>query len=146
MNKFIGIGRLVRDVEIKNLNGGKQLANFSIAINRAYNKEQTDFVNCTAWGKTAEYLGKYAKKGQLVSVEGELNIDKVNDKYFTKITVANVSILSSKNDSLQETSQPTQSFTQSNTNVEADFDSFDDDFNKATSAKDPFVSEDDLPF
>ena len=107
MNKFIGIGRLVRDAELKEVRGGKQLANFSIAITRAYNKEQTDFINCVAWGKTAEYLGKYAKKGQLVSVDGELNIDKVNDKYYTKVNVASVSVLSSRGD-VQEQTQPTQ--------------------------------------
>ena len=54
MNIFIGIGRLVREPELKELKGGKTLTNFSIAISRTFNKEQTDFVNCVAWGKTGE--------------------------------------------------------------------------------------------
>lgn len=143
MNKFIGIGRLVRDAELKELKGGKQLANFSIAITRAYNKEQTDFINCVAWGKTAEYLGKYAKKGQLVSVDGELNIDKVNDKYYTKVNVASVSVLSSRGD-VQEQTQPTQQ-TASFDTEEPNFDDFEQDLKpKPENTFD--ISEDDLPF
>lgn len=142
MNKFIGIGRLVRDTEIKELKGGKQLANFSIAITRAYNKEQTDFINCVAWGKTAEYLGKYAKKGQLVSVDGELNIDKVNDKYYTKVNASSVSILSSKGD-VQEQTQTVQ--TASFDTVEPSFDDFEKDL--APKKENTFdISDDDLPF
>lgn len=142
MNKFIGIGRLVRDAEIKDMKGGKQLANFSIAITRAYNKEQTDFINCVAWGKTAEYLGKYAKKGQLVSVDGELNIDKVNDKYYTKVNVASVSILSSKGD-VQEQTQAVQ--TTSFDTVEPSFDDFEADL--APKKENTFdITDDDLPF
>lgn len=142
MNKFIGIGRLVRDAEIKELKGGKQLANFSIAITRAYNKEQTDFINCVAWGKTAEYLGKYAKKGQLVSVDGELNIDKVNDKYYTKVNASSVSILSSKGD-VQEQTQTVQ--TASFDTVEPSFDDFEKDL--APKKENTFdISDDDLPF
>ena len=142
MNKFIGIGRLVRDTEIKELKGGKQLANFSIAITRAYNKEQTDFINCVAWGKTAEYLGKYAKKGQLVSVDGELNIDKVNDKYYTKVNASSVSILSSKGD-VQEQTQTVQPA--SFDTVEPSFDDFEKDL--APKKENTFdISDDDLPF
>ena len=142
MNKFIGIGRLVRDAEIKELKGGKQLANFSIAITRAYNKEQTDFINCVAWGKTAEYLGKYAKKGQLVSVDGELNIDKVNDKYYTKVNASSVSILSSKGD-VQEQTQTVQPA--SFDTVEPSFDDFEKDL--APKKENTFdISDDDLPF
>ena len=142
MNKFIGIGRLVRDAEIKELKGGKQLANFSIAITRAYNKEQTDFINCVAWGKTAEYLGKYAKKGQLVSVDGELNIDKVNDKYYTKVNVASVSVLSSKGD-VQEQTQTVQ--TASFDTIEPSFDDFEADL--APKKDNSFdITPDDLPF
>lgn len=142
MNKFIGIGRLVRDAEIKEVKGGKQLANFSIAITRAYNKEQTDFINCVAWGKTAEYLGKYGKKGQLVSVDGELNIDKVNDKYYTKVNTSSVSILSSKSD-VQEQTQTVQ--TASFDTVEPSFDDFEKDL--APKKENTFdISDDDLPF
>lgn len=143
MNKFIGIGRLVRDAELKEVRGGKQLANFSIAITRAYNKEQTDFINCVAWGKTAEYLGKYAKKGQLVSVDGELNIDKVNDKYYTKVNVASVSVLSSRGD-VQEQTQPTQQ-TASFDTEEPNFDDFEQDL-KPKKENTFDISEDDLPF
>jgi single-strand DNA-binding protein len=145
MNIFIGIGRLVREPELKELKGGKTLTNFSIAISRTFNKEQTDFVNCVAWGKTGEYIAKYGKKGSQVSVQGELNIDKVDDKLYTKVNVSQVSLLGSKGDTQESVSTPqpaSQSFTQPS---QVNFDSFEDDFSEKPS-NDFSVSEDELPF
>lgn len=147
MNKFIGIGRLTKEPELKTVGKDKTLANFTIAINRAYQKDVADFLNCTVWGKTAEYISKYAKKGQLVAVEGELNIDKVNDKYFTKISASNVNILSSKGDGVQD-STPLQAQEIVNTKPTANLDSFDTDtsfdFDKKTNEFDDIDVE--LPF
>lgn len=146
MNKFIGVGRLVKDPELKTVGKDKTLANFSIAINRAYQKDATDFLNCTVWGKTAEYLSKYAKKGQLVAVEGELNIDKVNDRYFTKISASNVSILSSKNEGTQ-TQSDTGNY--SSATPTADLSSFNSDVDELFTEKktDDFgITDDDFPF
>lgn len=70
MNITLLIGRLTRDPESQG-EGDSQRARFSIAIDRP--KEGTDFINCTAFGKTAENILKYCKKGVLVSVEGSLN-------------------------------------------------------------------------
>lgn len=145
MNKFIGIGRLTAEPQIKEV-GGKQLANFSIAINRAFNKEQTDFISCVVWGKSAEYIGKYAKKGQLVSVEGELNINKSGDKYFTQINVSQANILSSKSDGQSHTPQDTSTpstvgFGGSKT---ANFGSIDDDLE--ADSKKLFDIDNDMPF
>lgn len=145
MNKFIGIGRLTADPQIKDV-GGKQIANFSIAINRSFNKDQTDFISCVVWGKSAEYIGKYGKKGQLVSVEGELNINKSGDKYYTQINTSQVGILSSKNEGSSNETQPsTQTQTKSAVQVRSvDFGSLDEDLEVST--KSMFDVDDDMPF
>ena len=70
MNITLLIGRLTRDPESQG-EGESIRARFSIAIDRP--KEGVDFINCTAFGKTAENILKYCRKGTLVSVEGSLN-------------------------------------------------------------------------
>jgi single-strand DNA-binding protein len=150
MNVFLGIGRLVREPEMKELKGGKTITNFSVAISRTFNKDQTDFINCTAWGKTGEYIAKYGKKGSQVSIQGELNIDKVDDKLYTKVTVSQVALLGSKSDNQDTQQKSTQSSNSSFTQTsQANFDTFDDDFSEKTDnsfGSSSGVTEDDLPF
>lgn len=77
MNFFIGLGRIVRDVEVKYTNAGKVYAKFTIAIDRPYRKDQpkeTDFINCTAFSKTAETIGNYFHKGSRILIRGSLQI------------------------------------------------------------------------
>ena len=102
MNRIFMSGRLVKDVEIKNLSGDKKVGNFTLAVNRESNREKVDFVPCTAWNKTAEVIAKYTSKGSQVLIEGELNIDKVNDQWYTKVTVNKVELLG-KSGETQET-------------------------------------------
>ena len=63
MNKFIGIGRLTKDPEIKVTQNGTKVAKFTIAINRKFKKEETDFLNVLTFNKTAEFIEKYFTKG-----------------------------------------------------------------------------------
>jgi len=74
MNKWIGIGRLTKDPEIRSTATGMQVASFTLAVNRRFQKEdqKADFFNVTAWNKTAEFVGKYFTKGQQVAVVGRL--------------------------------------------------------------------------
>ncbi len=108
LNLFVGIGRITKDLELKQLNGGKSLCNFTIAINRVYEKDKADFINCVVWNKSAEYLVKYGSKGALVAVEGSLNIDKSNDTYYTKINVQNVSLVGGKSSDTNNTDETPQ--------------------------------------
>jgi single-strand DNA-binding protein len=96
LNSFNGIGRLTRDPELKYSGNNKAYCNFSIAIERSFNKpgeeKQADFINCTVFGATAEkFVSVYFKKGMRVGISGELRIDKDekdgNVRYFTKIIV-----------------------------------------------------------
>lgn len=70
-------GRLVAAPELKQTNSGKTVASFCVAVDRVYDRanppEQTaDFINCTAWGKTAEFVSKYFDKGSQIIVRGRL--------------------------------------------------------------------------
>ena len=77
MNHVTIIGRLVRDVELRSTASGTQIGGFSLAVGYSYKqgderKEETSFFNCTAFGKTAENLAQYVKKGHRVGIEGRL--------------------------------------------------------------------------
>jgi single-strand DNA-binding protein len=78
LNKVQLYGNLTRDPEIKALPSGQQVANFAIATNRSFKnkegqrQEQTEFHNVVAFGRTAEVIGQYLKKGRPIFVEGRL--------------------------------------------------------------------------
>lgn len=87
MNKWIGMGRLTRDPEVRYSQSGSAVANFSIAIDRRYKRDgetTADFFNCTAFGKTGEFAEKYLRKGTKVVIEGELQNNNYEDKNGTK--------------------------------------------------------------
>ena len=76
MNKVILKGRLTANPELKTTASEIYVTDFSIAVHRRFNKEQTDFINCQAWRQTAEFISKYFTKGQEILVIGELHIEK----------------------------------------------------------------------
>ena len=98
MNKFIGLARLVKDPELKQSKVGKPFCNFSIAVNRAFEKDKADFFQCMAFGKTAEYIDKYASKGSQILIEGSVQIDEYEGKYYTKIMVQQASLIGNRQD------------------------------------------------
>lgn len=74
MNKVILMGRLTKDVEMRQTPTGISVARFMIAVNRRFSKEgqQADFINCVAWRQTGEFLARYFRKGSMVAVVGSL--------------------------------------------------------------------------
>ncbi len=96
LNQVVLVGRMTRDPELKDV-GDKQVANFSIAVDRSFNKDETDFIDCAVWQKQAENVCKYTGKGSLVAVVGELRIDRPEKgKQYAKINCSNVRFLSKK--------------------------------------------------
>ena len=82
-NRVILMGNLTRDIEIKYLQSGMAVAEVGVAVNdrRKDNKtgqwiEETTFVDCTLWGRTAEIAGEYLSKGSPIFVEGRLKLDQ----------------------------------------------------------------------
>ncbi|HPD28174.1 MAG TPA: single-stranded DNA-binding protein [Paludibacteraceae bacterium] len=76
MNKIILIGNLTRDPELTETAQGKKLCKFTIAVDRAFDKEKTDFFSCSAWEQKAEVIQKYVKKGNKLGVTGRLEINE----------------------------------------------------------------------
>ena len=106
MNKVIIKGRLTAAPELKSTTGGIYVTDFSVAVNRRFNKEQTDFINCQAWRQTAEFITKYFTKGQEILVIGELHVDKWDKdgetRYTTRIVVDEVDFCGSKTENKQQ--------------------------------------------
>ncbi|HPT69212.1 MAG TPA: single-stranded DNA-binding protein [Syntrophomonas sp.] len=73
-NRVILVGRLTRDPELKYTPSGTAVASFSLAINRRFNREETDFIDVVAWRQQAEYCANYGSKGRLMMVEGRLQV------------------------------------------------------------------------
>ena len=105
MNKFIGLARLVKDPELKQSKAGKPFCNFSIAVNRAFEKDKADFFQCMAFGKTAEYIDKYASKGSQILIEGSVQIDEYEGKYYTKIMVQQANLIGNRQDQNAQSNQ-----------------------------------------
>jgi len=86
LNKVQLIGNLTRDVEVRTTPKGTALAQFGMAINRTFKKEdgtqaeEVTFVDIEAWGKQAEILAKYLVKGSQLYLEGRLKLDQWEDK------------------------------------------------------------------
>lgn len=73
INKVILMGRLTRDPELRHTGKGTPVTTFSIAIDNGYgDNKRTDFVNCLAWNKTAEFVTKYFAKGKMIIVIGRI--------------------------------------------------------------------------
>ena len=73
MNKVELMGRLTRDIEIRYTNAtNTMVGNFTLAVRRQKKQEETDFINCIAYGKIAEIMSKYCKKGDQVAIVGRI--------------------------------------------------------------------------
>lgn len=79
MNKIILVGRTTKEIELRTLDSGKVTTSFCIAVDRRANKS-TDFIDCIAWGKTAELLSEYVIKGEKIGIEGSLQTRTFEDK------------------------------------------------------------------
>lgn len=79
---YVEIGRVTKDIEVKDA-GSTKVANFSIAVPRRFKRDgapDTDFVNCTVFGKQAEVMAKHVTKGQMIYISGRLENDPYTDK------------------------------------------------------------------
>jgi len=105
INKVILVGRISNDITINKSQSGTSMCNFSIAVDRYMGKDKekaTDFIRCTAFGSTADILGKYAGKGKQVAVEGNIktgSYEKDGVKHYTQdVQIDKVELLGGKSD------------------------------------------------
>jgi len=85
INKVILMGRLTADPELKTSANNVSIVQFTVAVNRRYvskdsNERQVDFIDCTAFSKSAEFLSKYFRKGSSIIVFGNIQVDTWKDK------------------------------------------------------------------
>lgn len=105
MNIVILKGRLTRDPETKQTTSGISMCRFSIAVDGFKDKngeKQCDFIECTAWRNTADFIGRYFAKGQEILIEGNLknnNYEKDGVKHYSyTVNVGKVYFCGSKSD------------------------------------------------
>lgn len=109
-NRWVGVGRLTKDVELRFTPQGVAIANFTVAINRTFKNAngeyEADFINVVAFKKTAENVANYTKKGSLVAVDGRIqtrNYENNEGKrvYVTEIVADSIQFLESKKQETQ---------------------------------------------
>ena len=109
INKWIGMGRLTADPELKQTQSGVSTCSITVAVQRDYAENdgtrQTDFINVVAWRQTAEFISRYFRKGSMIAIVGELRTRTYNDKrypdvkhYVTEVYADKVSFCGGKND------------------------------------------------
>ena len=104
MNKIQIIGRLTVDPELRSTGSGVQVCSFTVAVNRRFNREETDFFPVTVWREAAVNCNKFLAKGSQVGVCGSLQIRRYDDKDGIKRTAIDlqadeVEFLSARNES-----------------------------------------------
>lgn len=139
MNKFIGLGRLTKNPELRSTQNGLKVASFTLAINRNFkNKEgkyDADFLNCQAFKNTAEFIEKYFKKGSMMAITARVQTRNYDDndgkkRFVTEFIVEEVYFAGS-NEKKNETSiEVPQNYT-------SDYD---------TAGSEVTLSDEDLPF
>lgn len=109
VNKVILIGNVTRDPSIKEIEGGKKVALFTIATNRYYktneweNKSESEFHNCVAWGNLADRIEQFLLKWKLVYAEGRLKTRVIEKEdwtkvYKTEVVISNLIFLNKRSD------------------------------------------------
>ena len=98
MNVVMLIGRLTKDIEVKSTPSGKAVTSFTLAVDRRNRQDGADFVNCVAWGNTAEAMGRYLSKGRKVALTGRISVRsyETRDKkrqYVTEVVADQVEFL-----------------------------------------------------
>ena len=105
MNKVILIGRLTKDPELNFAAGsGTAVTRFSLAVTRPFKKDETDFINCIAFGKTGETIAQYLTKGRQLAVTGSIRTGSYDAKdgtkrYTTDVVVDSFEFIGSGNNS-----------------------------------------------
>lgn len=102
INNIIITGRLTASPELKSTTTGKKVTKFTVAVERRFSREQTDFIDVVAWEKAAEFVCKYFQKGNAIAVQGNLQTRNWEDSNGNKrksveVVAEQISFCGSKN-------------------------------------------------
>lgn len=138
INSVVLMGRLTAEPELRSTTSGISITRFTIAVNR-YSKDgedKADFINITAWRKTAEIVSKYFRKGSMIAVQGSIQTDTYTDRegnkrYSFQVVANNVSFCGSKAETYQAENETPVTQDQPSPSYESadnsDFETIDDD-------------------
>lgn len=90
MNRIDLMGRLTKDPDVRATNEGTKIARFSLAVPRRFKRDEADFINCVAFGKTADFIEKYLKKGTKIVLGGRLQTGSYTKQDGTKVYTTDV--------------------------------------------------------
>ena len=98
MNQCVLLGRITKDIELKQTQSNKNYTRFTIAVPRKTKDKEVDFISCLAWDKTAEFMQKYLKKGNQICISGRIQTGQYDDKdgkrvYTTDVVVEELDII-----------------------------------------------------
>lgn len=106
MNKVLLLGRLVKDPELRYTQSGTAVVNFTLAVNRRFTNQngerEADFIDCVAWQKAAEFVANYFHKGQMMALEGRLQVSSYEKdgkrQWKTDVVAEQIDFAGSKSD------------------------------------------------
>ena len=103
MNNVALVGRTTRDLNLKYTQSKKAVAQFTLAVDRRGRNEMADFILCEVWGRTAEVMERFVKKGHKIGITGRIRSDSYDDRngkrqYVTKVVVEDLEFLEHKKD------------------------------------------------
>lgn len=118
MNSIQLVGRFTRDPEVRYSDGGSTIARFSLAVDRRFKSENgptADFPNCVAFGKTAEFIERYFRKGMRIGVQGRIQTGSYtnqdgNKVYTTDVVIESCEFVENKN--TQQNSNENEGFSE----------------------------------
>jgi len=156
LNRYVAVGRLTKDPELKYTPNGIAVANFTLAVNRPFSNGQgereADYIQCVVWRKPAENVANFLKKGSLAGIDGRLQTRFYENGqgqrvYITEVLCESVQFLepkssrsNSQNNNQYNNQQQNQGF-----NNQQNHNSFNED-PFANDGKPIDISDDDLPF
>lgn len=111
MNTVCLIGRITKDLELRYSQSNVAMCKFTVAVNRRTKEKETDFINCVAFGKTAEFLTSYFGKGRAIAITGHIQTGSYTNKdgnkvYTTEVICDSLDFADSKRESEQAAAQP----------------------------------------
>lgn len=130
MNNVVLMGRLTKDPELKYSQDGKGWCKFTIAVNREFDRDNADFINCVAFSKTAENIAKYFSKGKPILLQGRLQVSTYekngSTQWSTDVIVDKFNFIDFKGSSNESGSQNNSNYrqTEQNNNTEDDSEDF----------------------
>lgn len=162
INRWVGVGRLTKDPDLKYTQSGVAVCRFTLAVNRTFTNQQgereADFINCVTWRKQAENTANFLRKGSLTGIEGRIQTSSFDGKdgnrvFMTEVVADSVQFLEPKSPSGQSSGGQQQGYTNTPNYQQSTQNRQGTTSSQSYGQQDPFsgdgpvnVSDDDLPF